>query len=256
MWIDTHLHLDEEQFDGAREAVVQRAADAGVSSLIAVGTTADSSKTCIELAGQFASVFAAVGIQPNYCGETKPDDWEQIVQLAGQAKVVAIGETGLDAYWDHTPFEMQQDYFGRHIELSRQLDLPLVIHMRDCGPAIVDQLKDASRQAPVRGVMHSFTGDLELAWQCLDLGLYISFAGMVTYKKSNDLREVAKAIPNDRILVETDSPYLSPHPKRGVRPNEPALVVHTGECLAEVRGLAIEEMAAQTTSNAKQLFGL
>ena len=252
MWTDTHLHLDDEQFDDSRVDVVQRAVAAQVTTMLAVGCTAQSSERSIELAAEFPNVFAAVGIQPNYCAEVADGDWERIVELADADKVVAIGETGLDSYWDYAPFDLQQDYFARHIALSQKLDKPLIIHMRECGPAIVEMV--AAADGPVRGVMHSFTGDLDLAKQCLDLGLYISFAGMVTYKKSQDLRDVATLIPDDRILVETDSPYLSPHPKRGVRPNEPALVVHTGECLAETRGVSVESMAELTTANAETLF--
>jgi TatD DNase family protein len=149
---------------------------------------------------------------------------------------------------------LQQEYFDRHLRLSQQRDVPFIVHMRDCGDEIVAMLRTAHDRSPLRGVMHSFTGDEALAEQCLELGLYISFAGMVTYKKSDELRRVAASIPDDRLLIETDSPYLSPHPKRGQRPNEPALVVHTAECLAEVRGASLESLAEQTTENARRLF--
>lgn len=251
---DTHAHLDDEQFDAERAAVIRRANDASVSHLVAVGTTAQSSLDCVELAAKYPSVHAAVGIQPNYCAEAEVDDWQKIVQLTNRDGVVAIGETGLDRYWDHTPFDLQQDYFGRHLELSRQSNLPFIVHMRDCLDEIIAMLQIARRAGPLRGVMHSYTGDAAGAKQCLDLGLYISFAGMVTYKKSTELREVAKQIPADRLLIETDAPYLSPHPKRSVRPNEPALIVHTAECLATIRGLTLDELAHQTTANAKRLF--
>ncbi len=251
---DTHAHLDDEQFDADRDSVVARATAAGVTTIVAVGTTAASSQKCIELAASYPGVYASVGIQPNHCAEAQPGDWDRIVELAKQPRVVALGETGLDRYWDYTPFEMQQDYFDRHLRLSQQLDLPFIVHMRDCGADIVQMLREARQRGPLRGVMHSFTGDAALAVECLDLGLYISFAGMVTYKKSDELRAVAATIPNDHILIETDAPYLSPHPKRGQRPNEPALLVHTAACLAEVRGVTADEFAAQTTSNAKRLF--
>ena len=224
--------------------------------MVAVGTTAASSQVCVDLAGQYDSVLAAVGIQPNYCAEAGEGDWDKVVSLAEQPRVVALGETGLDRYWDYTPFEVQQDYFDRHLRLSQQLDLPFIVHMRDCGSDIVEMLREARQHGPLRGVMHSFTGDAELAKECLELGLEISFAGMVTYKKSDDLRAVAASIPDGRILIETDAPYLSPHPKRGQRPNEPALIVHTAECLARVRGVDLETFSQLTTYNARRLFGI
>jgi TatD DNase family protein len=254
--IDTHAHLDDEQFDQQRAAVVERAQAAGVEAVVAVGTTAAASRKCVELAQQFEIVYAAVGIQPNHCAQAQPEDWQQVVELLSRPKVAALGETGLDRYWDYTPFDVQQDYFDRHLRLSQQRDVPFIVHMRDCGDEIVAMLREAAQRGPLRGVMHSFTGDELLARQCLELGLYISFAGMVTYKKSDELRRVAAAIPVDRLLVETDAPYLSPHPERGKRPNEPALLVHTAACLAEVRGVPVEQLAELTTENARRLFRL
>jgi TatD DNase family protein len=151
---------------------------------------------------------------------------------------------------------LQQDFFDRHLRLSQQVHLPFIVHMRNCGAEILSTLREARSRGALLGVMHSFTGDAELAGQCIELGLYISFAGMVTFKKSDDLRAIAATIPSDRILIETDSPYLSPHPKRSQRPNEPALLVHTAACLAETRGVKLDEFAVQTTSNAIRLFGI
>jgi TatD DNase family protein len=256
MWIDTHTHLDDEQFNDDRRAVVERAAAAGVSAMVAVGTTAESSDLCVRLAQQYDGVFAAVGIQPNYCAEASADDWDRVVRLVDQQRVVALGETGLDRYWDYTPLELQRDFFDRHLRLAQQRDVPFIVHMRDCAEDILAMLREARDRGPLRGVMHSFTGDAATAAECVELGLHISFAGMVTFKKSVALREVAGAIPDDRILIETDAPYLSPHPKRGQRPNEPALIVHTGACLAGVRGTDIETFAARTAANARRLFRL
>jgi len=254
--IDTHAHLDDEQFSDDRSEVIERAVQAGVEKMICVGCTKDSSVAAMELAEEHDSVYAAIGIQPNYCAEAAPNDWDALTTLAhqGHEKLVALGETGLDRYWDHVPFELQQDYFDRHLRLSQELNLPFIVHMRDCGDDIVAMLVEARKRGVLRGVMHSFTGDSALAEQCLDLGLYISFAGMVTFKKSNDLRAVAAMIPENRILVETDSPYLSPHPMRKQRRNEPALVTHTAACIAEVRGVELAELASQTTANALSLF--
>jgi len=253
-FFDTHCHLDDEQFEPIREDVVARAVEAGVRDMLAVGVTADSSQACIALAATYEPVLAAVGIQPNYCAEAKPGDWERIVELSEDAHVAALGETGLDRYWDHSPFELQQDYFDRHIRLSQQTQLPFVVHLRDCEEDILQMLREARSRGPLSGIMHSFTGTAAGAAECVELGLHISFAGMVTYNKSTELRSIAATIPSDRILIETDAPYLSPHPKRGQRPNEPSLVIHTAECLAETRGVALLEFTQTTTLNAQRLL--
>jgi TatD DNase family protein len=253
--IDTHCHLDSDDFDRDRPDVISRAIAAGVERMIAIAVTAESSEAALRLAAENEAVFAAVGVHPNYTAEAQPGDWDRVVALAAEPKVVALGETGLDRYRDHAPFSLQQEYFARHIALSQELGLPFVVHMRACEADVLEMLGDAAKRGPLTGVMHSFTGDAEMAAECVALGLYISFAGMVTYKKSEALRAVAAAIPADRILVETDSPYLSPEPLRGKR-NEPANVVHTAARLAAVRGQSAEEFAAQTTANARRLFKL
>jgi TatD DNase family protein len=256
MMVDTHAHLDDEQFARILDDVLQRAVAAGVTNIITVGTTLASSIQSIQLAEQFDLVMAAVGIQPNYCAQASSTDWDEIVALADHDRVVALGETGLDRYWDFTPLDVQQDYFDRHLRLAQQKDLPVIVHMRDCEEDIVQMLQQAGRRGPLRGVMHSFTGTAATARCCLDMGMHISFAGMVSYKKSHALREIAGDIPNDRILIETDAPYLSPHPHRGHRPNEPALIAHTAACLAEVRGVDLASFVRQTSENARQLFRL
>ena len=252
---DTHAHLNVPTFDETVDETVTRAKEAGVTGIMVIGIDVATSRRACDLAAEYPGyLFAVVGIQPNSAAEAGPDDFGVIQELSGMPGVRAIGETGLDCYWDDTPIEMQHDYFDRHIQLCRDTALPMVIHMRDSGELIVDQLKSQSSVPP--GVMHSFTGDAALAKECLDLGLYISFAGMVTFKKSDELRQVARIVPKDRILVETDSPYLSPEPLRGRRPNEPARVEHTLRCIADLRGLSPEEMANVTTENAKRLFQL
>jgi TatD DNase family protein len=253
--VDTHAHLDQAEFAGDRDEVIGRAADAGVAQIVAVGVTAASSAATVELARQCPSVFAAVGIHPNYCAQAVAGDWESVVGLIGQSKVVAIGETGLDRHWDYSPFDLQREYFDRHLRLMQETGLPVIIHTRESEADVMAMLREARARGPLRGVMHSFVGDAGMAAECVELGMHISFAGMVTYKKSDALRQVAATIPADRLLVETDSPYLSPHPLRGKR-NEPANVVHTLQCLAEVRGVTGKELAAKTTGNARQLFGL
>jgi TatD DNase family protein len=254
MLFDTHCHLDQEEFDEIRPEVIARAKAAGVGTMVAIGTTAAASQKCVALAAEFDGVYAAVGIQPNYVAEAGPEDWQTIVDLATAPGVVAIGETGLDRHWDFTPFELQQDYFDRHIRLSQERDLPFVVHMRDCDDDILAMLREAHARGPLSGVMHSFTGGRAMAEECVAMGLYISFAGMVTYKKSDELRAVAAAVPADRILIETDAPYLSPEPVRKMKRNEPANVVHTAARLAEERGESLSDFAAQSTANARRLF--
>ncbi|HTU27340.1 MAG TPA: TatD family hydrolase [Pirellulales bacterium] len=255
MLVDTHAHLDQEEFDADRPEVVERAADAGVTQIVAVGTTARASQKCVELAQQFSIVWAAVGIQPNYTAQVEAGDWDRVAALAKGPKVVALGETGLDRYWDYAPLAVQQDYFDRHLRLSQASGLPFIVHTRESDADVLAMLREARARGPLRGVMHSFTGTAETAAECVELGLYISFAGMVTFKKSDALRVVAATVPAERILIETDSPYLSPHPLRGKR-NEPANLVHTAGVLADVRGVSPDEFARQTTENAHRLFGL
>lgn len=250
---DTHCHLDEPAFDGDRDDVLARARATGVIGMVAIGTTALSSEAAADLAKRHGDVYAAVGIQPNYVAEEKAGDWERIVALAGEERVVAIGETGLDRYWDYTPFARQVEAFDRHLDLSRATGKPFVVHCREAEGDVVAQLRNASAAGPLRGVMHSFSGDVATAEACLELGVFISFAGMVTFKRNDALRTVAKAVPLDRILIETDAPYLAPMPHRGKR-NEPAYVAHTAGVLAEVHGMRAEEFGELTTSNARRLF--
>jgi TatD DNase family protein len=257
MFFDTHAHIDQEDFNPDRDAVIARAHEAGVETIIAVGTTAASSRFCVDIAAQHADVYAAVAIHPNYLAQADANDWDAIVELASAPKVIAIGETGLDRHWDFTPFDVQQVAFARHIALAGERRLPFIVHMRDCEADILDALRTAhAKHGALAGIMHSFTGDAAMATQCMALGLHISFAGMVTYKKSQALRDCAAAIPDDRLLIETDCPYLSPEPVRSVRRNEPAHVRHTAECLASVRGVTVDKLARLTTANARRLFRL
>lgn len=255
--IDTHAHLDGGEFDGDREAVVDRARAAGVGAVICPAISAASSEAVVRLSRSLPGVAAAVGIQPNYAAEARDGDWDRIVALASEPGVVAIGETGLDRHWDFTPFDVQRAFFDRHVRLAQDRDLPLIIHCRQAEEDTLAMLREAARRRPLRGVIHAFSGDGEFAQACLALGLFISFAGAVTYtnKKFHALREAAKRVPGDRLLLETDSPYLTPHPLRGKeKRNEPAHLSLTARTLAELRGQSLEELAAQTTANAKTLF--
>ena len=254
--IDTHAHLDDEQFHDDLADVLVRAKQAGVRRVVTVATTAASSGRCVALAAQHPSLAATVGIQPNHVAEAAPGDWDAVCGLVTAPGVAAVGETGLDRHWNYTPFPQQQDYFARHLQLARRHGMAVVIHCREAEADVLAMLHaDYERHGPVRGVMHSFTGDLATARSCLDLGLYISFAGMLTYKSAANLREVARQVPAERLLVETDSPYLAPVPVRGRR-NEPAFVAHTLVFLAGLRGVDSADLADQASRNARGLFGL
>lgn len=254
--VDTHAHLQDPALRDDLAGVLERAREAGVARVVAIGVTADDSRTVVDLARAHPGVvFAAVGVQPNHAAEAAPGDDRRVADLAAEPGVVAVGETGLDRYWDHTPFPVQQAWFDRHLALAHERDLPVVIHCRNCEHDIIEQLARLGR--PVRGILHSFTGTWDDAQAFLDLGLHVSFAGMVTFatRKLDALRDVAARVPLDRLLVETDSPYLSPHPFRG-RSNEPARVVFTARRIAEARGIPFADLALATTANAHRLFRL
>jgi TatD DNase family protein len=267
MLIDTHAHLDEQTFDIDRDEVLARARQAGVEAVLTIGITAATSRAAVALAEQYEDVFAVVGIQPNYAAQVKAGEWETIEQLAAHPRVVGIGETGLDRYWDYAPLDVQAEFFDRHLHLSQQVGKPFVVHCRDAEQEVVAQLQrwiETSGGGPLAGVMHSFCGDAQTAQACLAMGLHLSFAGMLTYHKNTALREVAAGVPRDRLLVETDAPYLAPHEAReskkkgglGIKRNEPAFVRFTAACLAEQVGLSAAEVGRITTENARRLFGL
>jgi TatD DNase family protein len=254
--IDTHAHLDDERFATDVADVVARAAAAGLERVLTIGTDAATSRRNVELAERFPLLRSVVGIQPNHVAEAAAGDWDFIRELVHHPTCVATGETGLDRYWDRAPFPLQEEYFARHLTLSRGTGKPVVIHCREAEADVVRMLRaEYDARGPVAGVMHSFTGDATTAKACLDMGLYVSFAGMVTYKNAESLRQAAATIPLDRLLVETDSPYLAPVPVRGKR-NEPAYVIHTADCLAKVLGVTREVIDDHTTRNAQTLFRL
>ena len=253
--IDTHCHLDAEAFQQDLDNVVQAAIDSGVARMMTIGITRQTSEAAVALASRFDSVFAVVGIQPNYAQEAAPGDWEQIMELASDPRVVGLGETGLDKYWDFAPLEIQREYFRRHLEFSRESGKPFVVHCREAEPEVLEVLQEDFRNGPLNGLMHSYCGDEAMAAECVAMGMHISFAGMVTFRKNDVLRAVAGSVPLDRLLVETDAPYLAPHPNRGKR-NEPAWVRHTANCLADVHNISAEQLAEATTANAKRLFRL
>lgn len=254
-WIDTHAHLDDDRLLADLDRVRSRAAEAGVEQILAVATTASSSAKVVDLAESCPEILAAVGIHPNHAHEIQPGDWDQVLALVDHPRVVAVGETGLDRYWDFTPWSVQQEWFARHLELAHTRGKPVIIHCRECEADLLQQLSTLNR--PVRGVLHSFSGNWEQAQAFLGLGLHLSFAGQITFsnKSLDGLRDAAARVPLDRLLVETDSPYLSPHPHRG-KVNEPARVVATATRLAQLRGLELSRLAEITSTNARNLFQL
>jgi TatD DNase family protein len=251
-YIDTHAHIHTPQFDVDRADVFQRALAAGVEWIIEIGYDLESSHRAIALAEQHPHIQAVVGIQPNHA-EGLPADWlDQVAQLATHPKVVAIGEIGFDHYWKKASAEQQELVFRAQLGLARSVGLPVVIHTREAHADTLRVLQDVARDQP--GVMHSFSGDWAFAEQCLEIGFYLSFSGPVTFPKAHELHEVARRVPLDRMLSETDSPYLAPQPVRGKR-NEPAYVRHVVAQLAALRGTVEEEIAAVIWENAKRIFG-
>lgn len=254
--VDTHCHLDFERFDADRDAVVARAAAAGVTRIIVPALDLENCPAVLALTEQYAGVCAAVGVHPNSSAGWQ-DGWiDAIRDFAGHEKVVAIGEIGLDYHWDKSPPETQHRALRAQLALAAELDLPVIIHNRESSDDVIRLLQASplrERQRP--GVLHSFSAPWETAAAALEMGFYLGFTGPVTFKKADDLRAIAARAPLERILVETDAPFLAPQPQRGKR-NEPAYVVHVAERLASLHGLETAEFAAQTTANAEQLFGL
>jgi len=260
-WTDTHAHLADPALNGKLSSVLEKSIAHHVRRILCVAVDADSLDTIQSIHREIQemeipapTLFSSVGIHPNYAHQEKPGDWDKIVAGSEVAFVCALGETGLDKYWDDCPFEVQLANFRRHWHLSRQAGLPVIIHSRDCDQEMLETLREEHRQGPLLGVMHSFCSSYEVAMECIDMGLYISFSGMLTYKKNDALRAVAQRLPIERLLVETDAPYLSPEPKRAARPNEPAYVSYTGKLLADLHGRSEPDMASLTTSNALRLF--
>ena len=252
--IDTHAHLDSGQYDSDRSTVLDRAREAGISHILTIGCDMESSRQSVALSMTDQMVYAAVGIHPHDAESMTPQILEELKRLSGEDRVVAIGEIGLDFYRDRSPREKQRQAFRQQIRLARDVGLPIIIHDRDAHDETLQILREENA-GEIKGVMHCFSGDVELARACIDLGLHISFAGPLTYPKNDTLREVAQVIPTEHLLVETDCPYLSPQQYRGKR-NEPAHVRHTAQKLAEIKGLTIEDISRITNLNAYDLFGI
>ena len=253
MLIDSHAHLELEEFDHDRDEVIDRADNAGVKAIVCVGIDLADSKKAVALAQRCSMIYATVGVHPHDADSITPETYEELRRLALQEKVVAYGEIGLDFFRNRSPQKVQVERFSEQLDLCVELGLPVVIHDREAHKETLEMLK--SKKGKLIGVIHCFSGDYKMARQCLDLGFYISIPGTVTFKKSDVLREVVRKVPMERLLVETDAPFLAPEPKRGKR-NEPAFVFHTAVRVAEIRGMHYEELAEQTTKNARELFGI
>lgn len=249
--IDSHCHLNAPQFDADRDSVLERATDAGVVRLVDVGTEPREWERSLALADEHAQVFVVLGLHPNSASGWTRALERRLIELLRHPKVVGVGETGLDYFRLGAPPEVQELVFAAHMRIARSLDLPVVIHARDAYREVLRAVEQHG--AGTRGVMHSFAGTPDEALRATALGYYISLSGPVTYKSGAPLREVAAAVPSDRLLVETDSPYLPPHPHRGRR-NEPAYVSLTMEAVAAARGTSVEETARLTAANAARLF--
>lgn len=278
--IDTHVHFDLDDFDSDREALLERSISGifpqiGEKTLetgsiqlhraINPGISVESSRLAIDLAQTYPFIYAAVAIHPNYTALLEENDWKKIERLAQTPKVVAIGETGLDRHWDKSPFSTQKEWFFRHIDLAKRLNLPIIIHCREAIDDLLpilrqirsDERISATASAQLRGTVHSFSEGPEAARELVEMGFYLGFTGSVTYtqKKFAPLWEAARIVPADRILLETDSPFLIPHPFRGkLERNEPLMTAFVARRLAELRGTTVTEVVRQTTENARRLF--
>ena len=250
MLIDSHAHLEMKEFDRDREEVIKRAMQAGVDFIVSVGTNLALSKKAVALAEKHENIYATVGVHPHDVAKTDKSTYEVLKELAHKPKVVAYGEIGLDFFRNISPQEKQIELFGRQLELAKELQLPVIIHDRD---AHEQTLRMVSNSSVCRGVFHCFSGDYDMAKQCIDLGFYISVPGVVTYDKAKTIQDVARRVPLSSLLLETDAPYLAPIPQRGKR-NEPSFIIHTAKKVAELKGLSLEEVAQITTQNAKSLF--
>jgi TatD DNase family protein len=251
--IDTHAHIDSEDYNTDRDEVIRRAWEFGLTAMVTVGfEPADWDKT-LRITAEHPQIYAALGIHPNSADQTNDETMARLAALSRDHSAVALGETGLDYYRDYVPHQTQQESFRAHLALARDLDLPIIIHTRDAHTDVLEILRTDGKGT--RGVMHAFSGDMAYALECIELGYMISLAGPVTFRKAVDRHVVARGVPLDWLLVETDCPYLTPEPFRGRR-NEPAYVAYTARAIANLRGESLERVAMLTSNNAKRLFGL
>lgn len=257
-FIDSHCHIDGEQFDEDRDEVVRRAREAGVVAMLNIGTGdphSDDFRRAVAVAERYDNVYASVGVHPHDAKLYDDAAEAHLTDLAKSEKVIAWGEIGLDYYYDHSPRDVQRDVFRRQIRTAKELNLPIIIHSRDADDETVEILTEECSYEGFRGIMHCFGGTAAMAEDLMKIGFMISFAGNVTFKKAENLRDAARVVPLDRLLIETDCPFLTPVPFRGKR-NEPSFVVLTAQFLAELYSIDVESLAAATTANFLRIFGL
>ena len=256
-FLDSHCHLDDSDFAADREEVIARASAAGLGTMMVIGGAGgpDVMAAALEIAESHERIYAAAGIHPHEAIQAREEHYNQIRQFALRKKFLAVGEIGLDYHYDHSPRDVQQKVFIRQLDLARELRLPIVIHCREAWADLAAIIQEHWQSAGLGGILHCFGGERDDAFKFLDWGFLVSFAGNVTFKKAENLREVARQVPVDRLLTETDCPYLAPVPHRGKR-NEPAYVVETTRTLAGLHSLSVEEMARQVTENFQRFFRL
>lgn len=250
-FFDTHCHLNDEAYRKDREEVIIRAGRQGVKMMLVAGYDLASSLCAVELARKYQGIYAAVGIHPHDAAGYNPAVEKELENLLGEEKVVAVGETGLDYHYDHSPRNCQQEVFRRHLAIAQKAGLPVVIHNREAHSDLLRLLREAGDQH--RGVLHCYSGSANMLQEFLPLGLFVSIGGPVTFRNARKMPQVVKSIPGDRLLLETDAPYLAPHPYRGKR-NEPGYLVQTARRVAELRGVSIKDLAALTGENACRCF--
>lgn len=253
MFIDSHAHLDDERFNEDRRELINSLKENKIDMVLNIGYDLESSWTSVQLANEYSQIYAVIGVHPHDAQDVPEDYLDQLRELSKEEKVLAIGEIGLDFYYDNSPRETQRKVFKEQIGLAKELNLPVVIHTRDADQETFEIIKEAVGDGGLRGVMHCYSGSVEMAREYLKLGFYISLGGPVTFKKARVPKEVAKAVPLNRLFIETDCPYLTPEPFRGRR-NEPKYVAYTAETIAEIKGISIEELAKETSRNVRELF--
>lgn len=253
--IDTHAHLTFDELAGQLEDVLARSRDAGVNRWITVGTNTDDNEKVLHLVSEYENMFGALGYHPHEADDITDEDLGLLARQLHHARILAIGECGLDYHYMHSTADNQQRIFRRHLDIAADLQKPVIIHTREAFDETMDILGEYAGRLK-RVVIHCYGGNERQTRRVLERGYYISFTGTVTFKRSQALREVAKTIPLDRLMLETDCPFISPHPKRSVKPNEPTLLVHTAQCLADVHGLGLEEFAEKVTQTSETFFAL
>ena len=252
MFIDSHSHLDDERFNQDRDILIKSLKENKVDLAINIGADLETSINSVKLADQYDPIYATIGVHPHSASEVTEETLNQFREMAKNDKVVAIGEIGLDFYYDNSPRDLQRKWFKEQLKLAKELNLPVVIHSRDATKETFDTIKEA-QDGTLRGVMHCFSGSVEMAIEYMKLDFYISIGGPVTFKNARVVREVAEAVPLDKLLIETDCPYLTPEPYRGKR-NEPMLIKYVAEKIAQIKNITVEELASHTSRNTKDLF--